>query len=58
MKPISIPDLSERPFNLMVERTMEASPEMLFRAWTKIRTMVCGTGECGDARGNQHSFFL
>jgi uncharacterized protein YndB with AHSA1/START domain len=30
-----IPDLSTRPYSLQVERIMEASPEMLFRAWTK-----------------------
>lgn len=35
MKPAPIPDLSTRPFNLMVERLMEAPPNMLFQAWTK-----------------------
>lgn len=35
MKPISIPDLSARPFNLMVERKMDASPKILFQAWTE-----------------------
>lgn len=35
MKPITTPDLSSRPFNLTVERVMECSPEVLFRAWTK-----------------------
>ncbi len=29
------PDLSQRPFDLMVERTMRASPGVLFRAWTQ-----------------------
>ncbi len=29
------PDLSQRPFNLKVERTMSASPSVLFRAWTE-----------------------
>ena len=29
------PDLSQRPFNLKVERTMSASPGVLFRAWTE-----------------------
>lgn len=28
------PDLSSRPFDLNVERTMSASPEILFQAWT------------------------
>ncbi|WP_226535647.1 SRPBCC family protein [Fictibacillus halophilus] len=35
MKPITIPDLTKRPFSLMVERQMHASPDVLFRAWTK-----------------------
>lgn len=29
------PDLSSRPFQLTVERTMAASPSMLFQAWTE-----------------------
>ena len=29
------PDLSERPFNLVVERTMTPPPRILFRAWTE-----------------------
>jgi uncharacterized protein YndB with AHSA1/START domain len=33
MKPISIPDLSTRPFNLTVERIMETPPNILFQAW-------------------------
>lgn len=33
--PICIPDLSSRPFHLTVERVMDSSPEILFRAWTK-----------------------
>ncbi|MDP4087094.1 MAG: SRPBCC domain-containing protein [Bacillota bacterium] len=35
MKPITIPDLSARPFQLTVERIMKSSSEVLFRAWTK-----------------------
>jgi uncharacterized protein YndB with AHSA1/START domain len=34
-KPITIPDLSKRPFNLKVERIMKSSTNILFRAWTK-----------------------
>jgi uncharacterized protein YndB with AHSA1/START domain len=33
--PVSLPDLSSRPFNLKVERLMAASPEVLFQAWTQ-----------------------
>ena len=29
------PDLAQRPFDLTVERTMHASPDVLFRAWTQ-----------------------
>lgn len=29
------PDVSERPFKLIVERTMTAPPGILFRAWTE-----------------------
>ena len=29
------PDLSQRPFQLTVERTMTAAPGILFRAWTE-----------------------
>jgi uncharacterized protein YndB with AHSA1/START domain len=35
MKPITIPDLTKRPFSLTVERQMHASPDVLFRACTK-----------------------
>lgn len=35
MKPITQPNLSLRPFSLNVERLMESSPEVLFKAWTK-----------------------
>jgi uncharacterized protein YndB with AHSA1/START domain len=35
MKPITISDLTKRPFSLTVERQMHASPDVLFRAWTK-----------------------
>ncbi|WP_134682835.1 SRPBCC family protein [Brevibacillus migulae] len=34
MEPITVPDLSTRPFRLTVERTMNASPDVLYRAWT------------------------
>jgi uncharacterized protein YndB with AHSA1/START domain len=34
-EPITIPDLSTRPFNLTVERMMGSPPDVLFRAWTK-----------------------
>jgi hypothetical protein len=33
--PIGTPDLSARPFQLAVERAMEAPPDVLFRAWTE-----------------------
>jgi uncharacterized protein YndB with AHSA1/START domain len=33
--PICKPDLSSRPFYLNVERLMDASPDVLFDAWTK-----------------------
>ncbi|WP_407310099.1 SRPBCC family protein [Desulfosporosinus sp. SB140] len=35
IKPVSIPDLSSRPFNLTVERTMPFSPKVLYKAWTE-----------------------
>jgi uncharacterized protein YndB with AHSA1/START domain len=31
---VATPDLTSRPFRLMCERTMLASPSVLFRAWT------------------------
>jgi uncharacterized protein YndB with AHSA1/START domain len=34
MTTIAAPDLSTRPFGLLVERAMRASPEVLFLAWT------------------------
>ncbi|MCJ8014671.1 SRPBCC domain-containing protein [Paenibacillus sp. KQZ6P-2] len=34
-EPITIPDLSSRPFHLQVERRMESAPGVLFRAWTQ-----------------------
>ncbi len=33
--PIVVPNLSSRPFRLMVERTSELRPDVLFRAWTE-----------------------
>ncbi|WP_028399719.1 SRPBCC family protein [Ectobacillus panaciterrae] len=35
MKLITMPDLSSRPFHLTVERLMDSSPDVLFRAWTE-----------------------
>ena len=35
MKPSNIPDLSTRPFNLMVERLMDTPLDVLSQAWTK-----------------------
>jgi uncharacterized protein YndB with AHSA1/START domain len=35
MKLVTVPDLTARPFNLAVERVMDAPPDVLFRAWTK-----------------------
>jgi len=32
---VCAPDLSERPLQLTVERTMRASPRVLYRAWTE-----------------------
>lgn len=33
-KPITDPDLSDRPYNLTVERWMKARPQALYKAWT------------------------
>jgi len=35
MEPITIPDLSSRPYNLTVTRNMVTTPDVLYRAWTK-----------------------
>ncbi|MFC7440489.1 SRPBCC family protein [Laceyella putida] len=35
MMPITVPDLSTRPFRLTVERVMDATSDVLFRAWTE-----------------------
>lgn len=35
MSAITIPDLSARPHNLTVERVMQSSPKVLFKAWTE-----------------------
>jgi uncharacterized protein YndB with AHSA1/START domain len=32
---IVVPDLSSRPFRLIVERASELPPDVLFRAWTE-----------------------
>jgi uncharacterized protein YndB with AHSA1/START domain len=32
---VALPDVSSRPFRLSCERAMQASPEVLFRAWTE-----------------------
>ena len=35
LQPICPPDLAARPFHLTVERTMQAAPDVLYRAWTE-----------------------
>jgi uncharacterized protein YndB with AHSA1/START domain len=35
MEPITIPDLSSRPYGCKVERQMDSSPDVLFEAWTE-----------------------
>lgn len=35
MTKVTLLDLSSRPFRLISERAMLASPEVLFRAWTE-----------------------
>lgn len=35
IEPITVPDLSRRPFSLTVERVMGASSDTLYRAWTE-----------------------
>jgi uncharacterized protein YndB with AHSA1/START domain len=34
-RPIALPDLSSRPFDLTVERVMTNAPDVLFHAWTQ-----------------------
>jgi uncharacterized protein YndB with AHSA1/START domain len=34
-KAITLPDLSRRPFRLTAERTIRATPDVLYRAWTE-----------------------
>ncbi len=34
-QPVTLPDLSTRPFHLTVERVMSAPPHVLFAAWTR-----------------------
>jgi uncharacterized protein YndB with AHSA1/START domain len=34
-QPVTLPDLSARPFLLTVERVMSAPPHVLFAAWTR-----------------------
>ena len=36
MNPITIPDLSTRPFSLKVNRLMESPPSLLYKAWTEL----------------------
>jgi hypothetical protein len=33
--PITVPDLSDRPFQLTLERFLVAHPHVLFAAWTR-----------------------
>ena len=35
IQPVTLPDLSTRPFHLTVERVMSAPPHVLFAAWTR-----------------------
>ncbi|WP_226086525.1 MULTISPECIES: SRPBCC family protein [Mesobacillus] len=35
MEPITVPNLSARPFGFTVERRMSSSPDVLFEAWTE-----------------------
>src|ERR1035438_8215111 len=52
---IAEPDLSNRPLQLTAERTMAATPSVLFRAWTEqIRPLVRGAGNCADAGPGRH----
>lgn len=35
MEPVTIPDLTDRPYGFNVERIMSSPPEVLFEAWTE-----------------------
>ncbi|AET59615.1 hypothetical protein HPL003_14320 [Paenibacillus terrae HPL-003] len=57
--PISLPDISQRPYQLTVERQMEASPNVLYQAWTKrLDDWFAASGTViMDARVNTAFFF-
>lgn len=57
--PVTLPDLSRRPFHLTTERLMDASPDVLFRAWTEQfdRWFAAPGSVVMDARVNAVFFF-